>query len=119
MICPFCTFLNSPNTQVCEMCSKSLNYIVVKDEQLDGIVCDACTYLNDSDADSCSICGWEFYLESSNFDSDSSSMVEDKETGPCCSTVMGVNTQDILDIVGKTKVSLRKILLNSASRELN
>lgn len=66
MNCDHCTFLNPPNAQICQMCSKSIQSIASNNDSddSDGIQCEACTFLNPSEADSCEVCGSNLYDES-------------------------------------------------------
>lgn len=100
MNCTHCTYLNPPNTQICQMCSKSLDVPNVKSEgQLDGIVCNTCTFINTSDADICSVCGLDFDVENTIFD-------DSDDTYDTCSTdsYVKLNEHEINEIAEKTKV---------------
>lgn len=72
MDCVYCTYLNPPSTQICQMCSKSLNAKISKlynnvqteaETYLKGIQCDRCTFINASNSSGCSLCNSEFDVQ--------------------------------------------------------
>lgn len=61
--CRYCTFFNSPHTDICEMCSKSRDPNIETDSPPmvgdTSRVCDHCTLENEKDSTCCHACGQE------------------------------------------------------------